>query len=159
MKSNTQLFKDAKHVFLNPAEDWKQVASVIKGKSGVYALVNKINGKVYIGSSVNLYSRLRDYYANWYITTYPDLLISKAIVKYGLINFAVLILEVTDKDDTLKVEQMLMDMYQPEYNILKKAGRPVGYKHTEVSREKMLYKNSLEFLLKLGYTTLLIVIR
>lgn len=105
MKSNTKLFKDAKYVFLNPTEHWKQIASILKDKSGVYALVNKINGKVYIGSSINLYLRLRDYFANWYISNYPNLIISKAIVKYGLINFAVLILELTEKDDALKAEQ------------------------------------------------------
>lgn len=137
MKNNTQLFKQAKHVYMNPTEDWKQIARVIKNKSGVYALVNKTNGKIYIGSSNNLYFRLRDYYANWYIANYPNLIISKAIVKYGLINFAVLILELTEKDDVLKTEQKYLDIYIPEYNILKTAGRSVGYKHTKLTREKI----------------------
>ena len=74
----------------------ERIAAAVKGTARIYALVNKVNGKVYIGSSINLYYRLRDYYASWYITTYPDLLISKAIVKYGFINFAILILEVTN---------------------------------------------------------------
>ena len=74
----------------------ERIAAAVKGTARIYALVNKVNGKVYIGSSINLYYRLRDYYASWYITTYPDLLISKAIIKYGFINFAILILEVTD---------------------------------------------------------------
>ena len=73
-------------------DDWKTISQLTSGVSGVYALVNKVNGKVYIGSSVNLYLRLRDYFSPWYATTFPNLLISKAVVKYGLVNFAVLIL-------------------------------------------------------------------
>ena len=137
MNTNTLLFQNAKYVFLNPTDQWKDTAAVVKDTAGVYALVNKVNGKVYIGSSINLYYRLRDYQASWYITTYPDLLISKAIVKYGFINFAILILKVTDKDSTLKAEQHHLDMFKPEYNLLKQAGRPVGYKHTEESKAKI----------------------
>ncbi len=30
MKNNTQLFKQAKHVYMNPTKNWKQTARVIK---------------------------------------------------------------------------------------------------------------------------------
>lgn len=43
----------------------------------------------------------------------------------------------TDKDSTLKAEQHHLDMFKPKYNLLKQAGRPVGYKHTEESKAKM----------------------
>jgi excinuclease UvrABC nuclease subunit len=140
MNTNSLLFRRAKHVFLTPMDDWKAISNLTSGVPGVYALVNKINGKVYIGSSLNLYLRLRDYFSPWYATTFPSLLINKAVVKYGLVNFAVLILETTDKDSTLKAEQTYLDEFSPEYNILKQAGRPVGYIHTEESKAKMRAK-------------------
>ena len=140
MNTNSLLFQRAKHVFLSPMDDWKTISQLTSGVSGVYALVNKVNGKVYIGSSVNLYLRLRDYFSPWYATTFPNLLISKAVVKYGLVNFAVLILEITDMNDTLKAEQGYLDDFSPEYNVLKQAGRPVGYTHTEESKAKMRAK-------------------
>lgn len=127
---NTKLFNVAKHVFLNPTDNWKQLASVTKGVPGVYALVNKITGKYYIGSSINLYNRLRDYYSPWYISTNPNLIISKAIVRYGLINFNILILDTCTTEEVTAREQYFLDEYQPEYNILKFAHRPTGYKHT-----------------------------
>ena len=61
MNTNTLLFQNAKYVFLNPTDQWKDIATAVKDTAGVYALVNKVNGKVYIGSSINLYYRLRDY--------------------------------------------------------------------------------------------------
>jgi group I intron endonuclease len=137
MNTNSLLFQRAKHVFLSPMDDWKTISQLTSGVSGVYALVNKVNGKVYIGSSVNLYLRLRDYFSPWYGTTFPNLLINKAVVKYGLVNFAVLILEITDMNDTLKAEQGYLDEFSPEYNVLYQAGRPVGYTHTEESKAKM----------------------
>lgn len=94
MNTNSLLFRRVKHVFLTPMDDWKAISNLTR-VPGVYALVNKINGKVYIGSSLNLYLRLRDYSSPRYATTFPSLLINKAVVKYGLVNFAVLILETT----------------------------------------------------------------
>lgn len=138
---NTKLFNAAKHVFLNPADNWKQLASVTKGVPGVYALVNKITGKYYIGSSINLYNRLRDYYSPWYISANPNLLISKAIVKYGFIHFNILILDTCTTDDVTAREQFFLDEYKPEYNILKFAYRPTGFKHTAETKAKMRESN------------------
>ena len=42
----------------------ERIAAAVKGTARIYALVNKVNGKVYIGSSIHLYYRLRDYYAS-----------------------------------------------------------------------------------------------
>lgn len=139
--NNTKLFNSAKHIFVNPTDDWQEIATVTKGVPGVYALVNKVTGKYYIGSSVNVYNRLRDYYSPWYISTYPNLLISKAIVKYGLINFSVLILETSTLDNLTAREQYYLDEYLPSYNILKQAYRPIGYKHTVDSKAKMRESN------------------
>jgi len=139
--NNTKLFNSAKHIFLTPTSNWQSVAAVTKGVPGVYALVNKVTGKYYIGSSINLYNRIRDYYSPWYISTYPGLIISKAITKYGFINFSVLVIETCTPETVTEREQYYLDEYDPHYNILKLAYRPVGFKHTEESKAKMRESN------------------
>ena len=57
-----------------------------KGASGVYLFTNKLNGERYIGSSINLASRLK----NGYFGKLPLIgqrKIEKAIREYGLANF------------------------------------------------------------------------
>lgn len=47
------------------------------------------------------------------------------------------------KKNILEREQYYIDLIKPEYNILLKAGSPLGYKHTESAKEKMRGKRSL----------------
>lgn len=62
--------------------------------------------------------------------------IYKAILKYGYANFKLEILEYCDKKIVLDREQYYIDLLKPEYNILKKAGSTLGYKHTIKTLEK-----------------------
>lgn len=39
----------------------EKLKPVLKNKSGIYQLINLFNGKSYVGSSVNLYIRLKQY--------------------------------------------------------------------------------------------------
>jgi group I intron endonuclease len=78
-------------------------ASLIKennGKIGVYCLINLVNGHLYIGSSSNLATRMRNYLNNSFLsqTKNKNMPITKALLKYGQQNFAVLIVEYTDTD-------------------------------------------------------------
>lgn len=56
-------------------------------------------------------------------------MIVKAILKYGLSNFEILILEFTDPENRVKTEQLWLDEYTPVYNILNKTRSSLGYKH------------------------------
>jgi len=51
-------------------------------------------------------------------------------LKYGYIKFSIDILEYCEPSDLIKREQYYMDVLKPEYNILKKAGSSLGYKHS-----------------------------
>ena len=84
-----KMIKYAKFIFDAPVTDWKEVSKVTKG---VYALINTVNAKCYIGSSVSLFNRIVDYYQNWYVNDNPNLLIYKAIKKYGIAVFSVAVL-------------------------------------------------------------------
>lgn len=107
-----------------------------KGKSGVYRWTNKVNGKVYIDSSVDLGKRLGKYYNLSYISS-NNMLISKALIKYGYGSFSLDILEYSSRSNVLLREQYYLDLLKPEYNILNIAGSILGYIHTENTLAKM----------------------
>jgi group I intron endonuclease len=63
--------------------------------------------------------------------------INKALVKYGYSDFSLLILEYCEPDLCIEREQYYIDLYKPEYNILKLAGSSLGYTHTEETLAKL----------------------
>lgn len=63
--------------------------------------------------------------------------INKALIKYGYANFSLEILEYCEPEDCIKKEQYYIDLLNPEYNILKIAGSPLGYNHSEESKRKI----------------------
>ena len=114
-----------------------------RGKSGVYRWINQINGRTYVGSSVNLGKRFSDYYSFKHLTdSKRNMLICKALLKHGYSNFTLEVLEYCDPHTLLVREQYYMDNLKPEYNILAKAGSSLGFKHSEETRLKMSIKTS-----------------
>ncbi len=78
-------------------------------KSGIYKYTNKSNGKVYIGSAVNLIKR------HWEHLNYPAKsakLLQKAFNKYGKDNFIYDVLEHCPKHLLYKIEQGWMNWYK-----------------------------------------------
>lgn len=111
-----------------------------KGKAGVYMWINLINNKSYIGSSVFLSRRLNVYYSFSslkYRLNMGSSRIYSALLKYGYSEFRLDILEYCEPNVLLKREQYYIDLVEPEYNICKKAGSTLGFKHTEVTKEKL----------------------
>ena len=75
---------------------------------GVYIWVNKINGKSYVGSSVNLSSRFSHYFSLDYLakkTSKYNSKIYNALLAYAYENFQVERLEVCTRSDLIKKEQ------------------------------------------------------
>lgn len=85
-------------VYDNFKDNRLQLIKDQKDKTGVYCLVNIINGNLYIGSSVNLAIRMRNYLNTTFLKNEKNkaMPIVKALLKYGQDNFAVLIVEHTD---------------------------------------------------------------
>lgn len=109
-----------------------------KGKAGVYRWTNKDSGKIYVGSSVDLYRRFTNYYNIKYITrTAKSSLICRALLKYGYSKFELDILEYCETENVITREQYYIDLLKPEYNILQVAGSLFGYKHTAETLAKM----------------------
>lgn len=104
-----------------------------KGKAGVYMFFNLINGKMYIGSSINLDRRFRVHISNIGKIRLP---LPLSINKYGPDSFAFIILQCFESSEDevrnicLSLEQYFIDLYKPDYNILKLAGSSQGFKHS-----------------------------
>lgn len=108
-------------------------------QAGVYIFRNKVNLKCYVGSSVHLYTRVADYYYNNESHGKISTIISRALAKYNHSNFKLLafLVSSTDSEFILFMEQLVIDILQPEYNILHVAGSPIGFKHSLESKEKI----------------------
>lgn len=92
---------------------------------------------MYIGQSADLSKRFRKYFTISYLKSRKELIISRALLKYEHANFSVAILEYCDKSDLLVREQYYLDKFNPQYNILKIAGSSLGFKQSEVTKEKI----------------------
>lgn len=101
--------------------------------------MNIESGKSYIGSSANLNDRFRRYFNYSYLSNSKRgaSLICKALLKYGYVGFTLEILEYCSKTEVLAREQFYLDIFKPEYNILKIAGSNLGYKHSVASLKLM----------------------
>jgi group I intron endonuclease len=97
---------------------------------------NKVNGKSYIGSSVDLDRRFSQYYRPSELKK-DNMPIYKAILKHGHSNFSLEILEYCDRDSVIAREQYYLDHLKGEYNISPTAGSRLGSCASEETRKKM----------------------
>jgi hypothetical protein len=100
---------------------------------------NKINGKRYISSSVNLSLRFQKYFSVSYMNNElrkGESKIYRAILKYGLENFSLTILEYCEPSKCLEREDDYFKLLKAENNILLKAGSRLDHKVSEESRKK-----------------------
>lgn len=75
--------------YSNADSDKLKILKEIKGKAGIYRWINNINGKSYVGSSVDLSKRLYRYYSLAHIIVQSKFsLICKALVKHGYSTFS-----------------------------------------------------------------------
>ena len=113
----------------------KTAYRTLKPFSGIYLIANLENNKCYVGSAVtgNIYMRM---YKHLY-SLIGNILVANAVKKYGLQNFAFLVLEIVTQDETVDAATLLNreDFYileiKPEYNIAPLASNSVGWKHSE----------------------------
>jgi group I intron endonuclease len=115
-----------------------------KTKSGVYFIGNKVNGKIYIGSSFDMDKRWINHRHELNRQKHHSLHLQRSYNKYGIEAFEFNIIEYSNpiKDELLECEQKWIDFYtcyEPKYgyNILAKAHSSLGFKHTEESKKKI----------------------
>ena len=108
-----------------------------KNKSGVYCLINKINAHSYIGSSINLSSRMKNYLNKTFLKNKQNINmpIIKALLKYEPDNFSLSIIEYADFKHLAVRETHFISTVIPHYNVLKQGYSSLGYKHTQDTME------------------------
>jgi len=113
--------------------------------SGIYKIVNKINGKYYIGSSDNIlgtYGRWMEHINGLKSNRHENSYLQRSWNKYGIDNFEFSILEEVPKPLLLMVEQKYLDHAKNDgkrcYNLsyMATGGGFAGHKHSEESKRK-----------------------
>ena len=108
--------------------------------SGVYTIANTTNGKVYIGSAVDLDVRKRRHITALRKGNHHSTKLQRAWSKYGESAFKFSTLLVCDPTQLIMYEQLALDGYHAVdrgYNVLRIAGSSAGYKHTEETKRKL----------------------
>jgi len=111
-------------------------------KSGVYQILNLINGKRYIGSTINFNNRLKEHRCSLLGNYHKNKHLQNAYNKYGIENFETTIIEYCEKEQLESREQYWMDFYGFEniYN-----NRPLAFTNRgrKMSPEHALAKRLL----------------
>lgn len=127
------------NIEISKAEIYKN----LRNKSGVYMFINNITKDLYIGSSINLTSRMTSHFYHAK-SNKGKTIINRAMNKYKLVNFSLAIIEFCIKDAIVctTLEQKWIDHYKPSYNILKIAGSSFGFTHSieTISKLKERFK-------------------
>lgn len=111
------VFKYAIKIYKDPFNQRDLIRTENSGKVGVYAWINNINGKFYIGKGNSLYLRISDYYQKWYIESHINLHIVRSLSKYKMSNFTLVILKYTDSNSVISYEKEFINLLKPEYNV------------------------------------------
>ena len=85
-------------VYNNFYNDRKELYKESKGdkKGYIYIIINKLNGKCYVGSTRSIKVRLYNYFNLALLEPQKGRPVSSDILKYGLVNFAFVIIEQVD---------------------------------------------------------------
>lgn len=115
---------------------------------GIYKITNNINGKVYIGKSVDIKERWRqERYKQ------PNKYFTNAVKKYGLENFSFEVLEECSKEELDEKEKKYIEKYNSTdinigYNIT--SGGTGGAMPSEVIQKSLETKEKMVLLQDIG---------
>ena len=115
-----------------------RIMESIPKKSGIYQIRNLINGKVYIGSSVNLHVRALAHFNSLKRNAHENQKLQRAYNKYGLDKLVFEVLEYVEKDTLLEREQYYIDTLNAVnegYNICPVAKHTVDWVWTPAQRK------------------------
>lgn len=97
--------------------------------SGIYQIKCTVNGKIYIGSTIDFRHRWHQHQTRLNVGTHRNRYLQAAWKKYGSENFEFSILEFIDKSELLEVEQKWLDLTKCcdrkiGFNLYNTAGSP-----------------------------------
>lgn len=103
-----------------------------------------MNGKCYVASTRSIKNRITNYFNLAQLAAQKSRPILSAFLKYGLVNFAFIVIEVVDIDlNHIEArETYWIKHIKPEYNATKDAARNVGSSHSSETELAMSHKAS-----------------
>lgn len=112
-----------------PERYWQVVGGMFRKNmvAGLYIIENKVNGKRYIGSSINIESRLWHHRSELNRNVHPNGHLQHAWNKYGEDIFEFKIFVITDPENAVVLEDFILKHYIEhfEYNIALDATAPM----------------------------------
>lgn len=106
--------------------------------SGIYQIINRVNGKQYIGSAINLKRRWAAHLRYLRRGLHYNQHLQRAFDRSGEAAFSFSVLEYLERASQLiPREQYYLDTYLPEYNVSPTAGSLLGFRHSKESCKKM----------------------
>jgi group I intron endonuclease len=122
-----------------------QVVSDLKSYAGVYVIVNLVNGNMYVGSAIS--KKIAARFRKHLYGGSGSKIVNSAVQKYGLSNFAFILVDtvsyiVTKEDNQtlLSLENHYINMLKPKYNIAPQAGNTFGFRFNHTGETKYLMK-------------------
>ena len=109
----------------------------LKFKSGVYCIINTINGKRYIGSSSDIYSRLNTHIYHLRSQKSHNKHLQASWNKYGESAFECLPIEYCTEEIRFEREQYYISCFKPEFNLTENVISNFGHSCEEETRKKI----------------------
>lgn len=111
--------------------------------SGIYSITNKMTGKVYVGSAINLAQRWMDHRKTLRAQRHKNPHLQSAWNKYGEAAFEFVILKECAPEMLIEDEQAELDNrvavvgWKNLYNLAPKAGSQLGFRHSDETKKKI----------------------
>lgn len=117
----------------------------LKGIAGIYLWHNRVTGEIYVGSAIDLKTRLLNYGQKSTLSSTTESRIINSLNKYPLNCWELIIIEVTDLSNSSKVdydnliskETYWINFLDTELNINRSGSSRVGHSPSEATRAKM----------------------
>lgn len=108
-------------------------------KSGIYAILNRVNGRCYIGSAVNIAKRILEHKYYLRKDLHRNRYLQNAWNKYGEDKFTFKTLLLCDSSNLIFFEQRVLDALWENglYNLSPTAGSTLGVKYTDEAKAKV----------------------
>lgn len=104
---------------------------------GVYSITNTVNGCVYIGSSVDLYTRRCHHLSDLRHQRHSNQHLQRAWNKYGESSFRFDILKLCFRSELKEWEDRLIADSPNRYNVLDQSYSTYGYHHTDDAKKRI----------------------
>lgn len=109
----------------------------MKNRSGIYEILNTVNGKRYVGQTSNLSKRWGEHRSALKRGRHENSRLQRSWDKYGENAFEFVVLIYCSIEDLTHQEQYFFDVARPEYNLAPAAGTCLGVKHSDKARANM----------------------